>query len=116
MMGLSDDPALQLALPSKVFYIGALGSRRTHEKRLQRLREAAASLHEAWSSVVMSEMTRSEIIERVVIFGFVLFLPVVLRDLPVFREVMVHGLQAMNVPPSGKKSPQMPIYSSDLGQ
>lgn len=35
-----DDPALQLALPSKVFYIGALGSRRTHEKRLQRLREA----------------------------------------------------------------------------
>ena len=35
---------------------------------------------------------------------------------PVFREVMVHGLQAMNVPPSGKKSPQMPIYSSDLGQ
>lgn len=35
-----DDPALQLALPSRVFYIGALGSRRTHEKRLQRLREA----------------------------------------------------------------------------
>ena len=35
---------------------------------------------------------------------------------PVFREVMVHGLQAMNVPPSGKKSPEMPIYSSDLGQ
>lgn len=35
-----DDPALQLALPSQLFYIGALGSRRTHEKRLQRLREA----------------------------------------------------------------------------
>ena len=35
-----DDPALELALPSPVFYIGALGSRRTHEKRLQRLRAA----------------------------------------------------------------------------
>ena len=33
-----DDPALELALPSKLFYIGALGSRRTHEKRLERLR------------------------------------------------------------------------------
>ena len=35
-----DDPALELALPSKLFYIGALGSRRTHEKRLERLRTA----------------------------------------------------------------------------
>lgn len=35
-----DDPALELALPSKVFYVGALGSRRTHEKRLERLRAA----------------------------------------------------------------------------
>ncbi len=35
-----DDPALELALPSKLFYIGALGSRRTHEKRVQRLTEA----------------------------------------------------------------------------
>lgn len=35
-----DDPALELALPSKAFYIGALGSRRTHEKRLERLRIA----------------------------------------------------------------------------
>jgi xanthine dehydrogenase accessory factor len=35
-----DDPALELALPSKMFYIGALGSRRTHEKRLERLRAA----------------------------------------------------------------------------
>jgi xanthine dehydrogenase accessory factor len=35
-----DDPALQLALPSSLFYIGALGSRRTHEKRLERLRAA----------------------------------------------------------------------------
>lgn len=35
-----DDPALQRALPSDVFYIGALGSRRTHEKRVARLTEA----------------------------------------------------------------------------
>ena len=35
-----DDPALELALPSPLFYIGALGSRRTHEKRLERLRAA----------------------------------------------------------------------------
>jgi len=35
-----DDPALQLALPSTLFYIGALGSRRTHEKRMERLRAA----------------------------------------------------------------------------
>ena len=35
-----DDPALELALPSTLFYIGALGSRRTHEKRLERLRAA----------------------------------------------------------------------------
>ncbi len=35
-----DDPALELALPGPLFYIGALGSRRTHEKRLERLRAA----------------------------------------------------------------------------
>ena len=29
---------------------------------------------------------------------------------------MVHGLQSMNVPPSGKKSPKMPIFSTDLGR
>jgi xanthine dehydrogenase accessory factor len=34
-----DDPALIAALESTAFYIGALGSRTTHEKRLQRLRE-----------------------------------------------------------------------------
>ena len=33
-----DDPALAAALGSDVFYIGALGSRRTHAKRLDRLR------------------------------------------------------------------------------
>ena len=33
---------------------------------------------------------------------------------PVFREVMVHGLQSMNIAPSGKKSPQLPIYETDL--
>jgi xanthine dehydrogenase accessory factor len=35
-----DDPALVLALRSEAFYIGALGSRRTHAKRVERLREA----------------------------------------------------------------------------
>jgi xanthine dehydrogenase accessory factor len=35
-----DDPALQVALRSDAFYIGALGSRRTHARRVDRLREA----------------------------------------------------------------------------
>jgi xanthine dehydrogenase accessory factor len=35
-----DDPALQAALRSPAFYIGALGSRRTHAKRVARLQEA----------------------------------------------------------------------------
>jgi len=34
-----DDPALAVALRSDAFYIGALGSRRTHARRLDRLRE-----------------------------------------------------------------------------
>ena len=34
-----DDPALCAALQSPVFYIGALGSARTHAKRIERLRE-----------------------------------------------------------------------------
>lgn len=34
-----DEPALQAALDAPVFYIGALGSRRTHAARLNRLRE-----------------------------------------------------------------------------
>lgn len=38
-----DDPALSAALQSSAFYVGALGSRRTQEKRHQRLREAGLS-------------------------------------------------------------------------
>jgi xanthine dehydrogenase accessory factor len=34
-----DDPALTVALASPAFYVGALGSRRTHAARLERLRE-----------------------------------------------------------------------------
>ena len=34
-----DDPALDRALKSDAFYIGALGSKRTHAKRLDRLRD-----------------------------------------------------------------------------
>jgi xanthine dehydrogenase accessory factor len=36
-----DDPALDVALKSPAFYIGALGSRRTHARRVERLREMA---------------------------------------------------------------------------
>ena len=38
-----DDPALIRALASDAFYIGALGSRKTHAKRLDRLRDAGIS-------------------------------------------------------------------------
>jgi len=38
-----DDPALQHALNKKFYYIGALGSKKTHEKRCQRLKEAGFS-------------------------------------------------------------------------
>jgi xanthine dehydrogenase accessory factor len=34
-----DDPALQIVLSSNARYVGALGSRRTHAKRLERLRQ-----------------------------------------------------------------------------
>ncbi|MFD1912326.1 XdhC family protein [Halodurantibacterium flavum] len=40
-----DDPALQVALRSQAFYVGSLGSTRTHAKRLERLR--ASGLTEA---------------------------------------------------------------------
>lgn len=35
-----DDPALQVALRSEAFYIGSLGSRKTHSGRVERLTEA----------------------------------------------------------------------------
>ena len=35
-----DDPALSYALKNKFFYIGALGSKKTHENRCKRLKEA----------------------------------------------------------------------------
>jgi xanthine dehydrogenase accessory factor len=38
-----DDPALRVALPSSAFYVGALGSKKTHECRRQRLLEAGLS-------------------------------------------------------------------------
>ena len=38
-----DDPALTVALRSDAFYIGALGSKRTHAQRLDRLRESGCS-------------------------------------------------------------------------
>ena len=41
-----DDPALHRALASECFYIGALGSTRTHAKRVARLEEAGFAPHE----------------------------------------------------------------------
>ena len=38
-----DDPALQAALSADVFYIGALGSTRTHAKRVERMTAAGFS-------------------------------------------------------------------------
>jgi len=35
-----DDPAIRAALASAVFYLGCLGSKRTHAKRVARLTEA----------------------------------------------------------------------------
>ena len=41
-----DDPALEVALPSQAFYVGALGSKRTHEKRRRRLLERGVTEEE----------------------------------------------------------------------
>jgi xanthine dehydrogenase accessory factor len=41
-----DDPALGVALRSPAFYVGALGSRKTHAKRVERLREQGLSEEE----------------------------------------------------------------------
>ena len=38
-----DDPALHVALASPAFYIGSLGSRRTHARRIERLTDAGIS-------------------------------------------------------------------------
>ena len=35
-----DDPALHIALQSEAFYIGALGSKKTHQQRINRLKQA----------------------------------------------------------------------------
>ena len=35
-----DDPALQHALNKKFYYIGALGSKKTHANRIERLKES----------------------------------------------------------------------------
>ena len=39
-----DDPALKHALARDCFYIGALGSKKTHAKRVQRLKEAGSAM------------------------------------------------------------------------
>ena len=47
-----DDPALESALKSEAFYIGALGSRRTHAKRKERLAEEMERLHKSCSRLI----------------------------------------------------------------
>ncbi len=39
-----DDPALEIALASPAFYIGALGSKRTHQKRIERLSSSGVDI------------------------------------------------------------------------
>jgi xanthine dehydrogenase accessory factor len=41
-----DDPALRTALASDAFYIGALGSKKTHAARLERLARAGIDVHQ----------------------------------------------------------------------
>jgi xanthine dehydrogenase accessory factor len=61
-----DDPALQRALQSPAFYIGALGSRKTHASRLERLRaegfadDALARIHGP-AGLNIGALTQSEI-------------------------------------------------------
>jgi xanthine dehydrogenase accessory factor len=45
-VGHIDDEALKLAMRSECFYVGALGSRRNHAKRTQRLQEAGFTQEE----------------------------------------------------------------------
>jgi len=45
-VGHIDDEALKLALKSDCFYVGGLGSRRTHAKRVERLAEAGLAAEE----------------------------------------------------------------------
>ena len=46
-----DDPALEAALKSDVFYVGALGSRRTHAKRKDRLMSEAGITEEQFARI-----------------------------------------------------------------
>ncbi|MBI3512481.1 MAG: XdhC family protein [Proteobacteria bacterium] len=61
-----DDPALEVALKSPVFYIGALGSTRTHAKRVERLKargfdDAALSRIHAPIGLRIGAVSQSEI-------------------------------------------------------
>ncbi|UYN97719.1 MAG: XdhC family protein [Enhydrobacter sp.] len=46
-----DDPALEAALKSNVFYVGALGSKRTHAKRKERLMSEAGITEEQFARI-----------------------------------------------------------------
>ena len=66
-----DDPALHVALGSPAFYIGSLGSRRTHAKRIERLTgagfapEALARIH-APVGIDIGAVTAAEIAASIV--------------------------------------------------
>src|SRR3546814_7805843 len=55
-----DDPALEVVLRSDAFYIGALGSKRTHAKRIDRLTEAGLAESEIGRGRPRSAGRRSE--------------------------------------------------------
>lgn len=52
-----DDPALEVALRSQAFYVGSLGSRRTHAKRVARLAEAGLTGPRSPASARLSAST-----------------------------------------------------------
>lgn len=59
-----DDPALQSALQAGVFYIGALGSTRTHAKRVERMKAAGFTpsqidrIHGLWAWISVRRTRR----------------------------------------------------------
>ena len=67
-----DDPALQHALKKKFYYIGALGSKKTHENRCQRLKEAGFSdeqIKSIFDDIAYSDNKDEELQEAIRLFA-----------------------------------------------